>query len=69
MLKMINSSKVFFLIVFTVIFLGISCGGSKKSSYHSRKSQSSRVSTSQLGRNKLYFSTGYQKKLKKNFKK
>jgi hypothetical protein len=51
------------------MLIGISCAGSKKSSYHSRKGQSSRVSTSQLGRNKLYFSTSYQKKLKKNFKK
>jgi len=46
-----------------------SCASSKKNSYHAKKKESSRVSTSQLGRNKYYFSTGYQKKLNRSYKK
>jgi len=45
------------------------CAPSKKNSYYTKKKESSRVNSSQLGRNKYYFSTGYQKKLSKSYKK
>jgi hypothetical protein len=56
------------LVIFLIVDLA-SCAGSKQSSYYAKKSQASRVNASQLGRNKFYFSTSYQKKLKKTFKK
>jgi hypothetical protein len=58
----------FVFLIFTS-FLGTGCVTSKKNSYYSKKSKSSHVSTSQLGRNRYYFSVGYQKKLTKNYKK
>ncbi len=45
------------------------CASSKKSSYSSTRKNSSRVNATQLGRNKYYFSSGYQKKLSKGYKK
>ncbi len=58
-----------YVLIFILIFSLTDCASSKKSSYSSKKSKSSKVSTSQLGRNKYYFSSGYQKKLSKGYKK
>jgi len=58
-----------YVLLFVLIFTLTDCASSKKSSYASKKSKSSKVSTSQLGRNKYYFSPGYQKKLSKSYKK
>jgi hypothetical protein len=69
MVKKFYIAKILFFLLFSGIIIGSSCAGSKKSSYSTRKSQTSKVSASQLGRNKYYFSTNYQKKLKKGFKK
>ena len=44
------------------------CAPQKKGSTKSRKKQASHVNASQLGRNKYYFSSGYQKKLSKGYK-
>jgi hypothetical protein len=40
----------------------------KKNPYQSGKKKSSHVNETQLGRNKYYFSVGYQKKLQKSVK-
>jgi hypothetical protein len=45
-----------------------SCAPAKKNPYYEKKKKSSQVNASQLGRNRYYFSSGYQKKLKKTFK-
>jgi hypothetical protein len=45
------------------------CASAKKNPFYEKRKKSSQLNASQLGRNKYYFSTGYQKKLNKNFKK
>lgn len=55
------------LIIGLVIFLA-GCASSRQNPYAKKRKSSSYVSTTQLGRNKYYFSSGYQKKLKKNYK-
>jgi len=61
-----------FLKIFIIFFLALMCtvcAPAKKNPYYEKRKQASRVNTSQLGRNKYYFSNGYQKKLNKNYKK
>jgi hypothetical protein len=45
------------------------CAPAKKNSFYSKRKKDSQVNASQLGRNRYYFSPGYQKKLNKNYKK
>jgi hypothetical protein len=52
-----------------LIALLISCASSKKNPYYEKRKQASHVNTSQVGRNKYFFSNGYQKKLSKSYKK
>jgi len=53
-----------------ILILAMSaCAPSKKNSYYAKKKEASRVSSTQIGRNKYYFSSGYQKKLSKSYKK
>jgi hypothetical protein len=62
-IKILNYSFIFILIaVFTA------CAPAKKNPYYEKRKKSSQVNASQLGRNKYYFSSGYQKKLSKTFK-
>jgi len=70
MSKAVTLFRVSFLLLFMAIFSGPGCAPVKKNPYASKKkAQGSIVNASQLGRNKYYFSTGYQKKLTKSFKK
>ena len=52
-----------------LITMVTSCAPAKKNTYYAKRKKTSHVSTSQLGRNKYFFSSGYQKKLNKNYKK
>jgi hypothetical protein len=62
-IKILNYSFILILIaVFT------SCAPAKKNPYYEKRKKSSQVNASQLGRNRYYFSSGYQKKLNKTFK-
>jgi hypothetical protein len=45
------------------------CAPAKKNPFYEKRKKNSQVNASQLGRNKYYFSPGYQKKLNKTFKK
>ena len=47
----------------------ISCASSKKNPYYEKRKQASHVNTTQVGRNKYFFSNEYQKKLSKSYKK
>jgi hypothetical protein len=58
-----------YVVLFVLIFTITDCASSKKNSFASKRKESSRVNASQLGRNKYYFSSGYQKKLSKSYKK
>jgi hypothetical protein len=46
----------------------ISCASSKKNPYYEKRKKASHVNTTQVGRNKYFFSNGYQKKLIKSYK-
>ena len=59
--------KVFLILLIFALFT--ECATARKNPYFQKRKQSSRLNTTQLGRNKYYFSSGYQKKLKKNYKK
>ena len=61
--------SLYFLFVALLIFAFTACAPAKKNPYYAKKKKSSQVHASQLGRNKYYFSSGYQKKLNKTFKK
>lgn len=63
-IKVIKYIFIFFLIaIFTC------CAPAKKNPFYEKRKKNSQVNASQLGRNKYYFSPGYQKKLNKTFKK
>ncbi len=61
--KILNYS---FILILFIIFTA--CAPAKKNPYYEKRKKSSQVNASQLGRNKYYFSSGYQKKLNKTFK-
>ncbi len=62
--------KVLKTLLFIVFIVSIaSCTASRKSPYYARRAKASKVNTSQLGRNRYYFSSDYQKKLYKSYKK
>jgi hypothetical protein len=52
-----------------LIALFTACSPAKKNPYYAKKKKSSRVDASQLGRNRYFFSSEYQKKLTKSYKK
>jgi hypothetical protein len=67
---MFRTNKIFnfkFILILFVIFTA--CAPAKKNTYYDKRKKTSHVNESQLGRNKYYFSSGYQKKLTKTFKK
>ena len=58
-----------YLTIFLLIVAFTGCAPVKKNPWIEKRKQASKVHTSQLGRNKFYFSPNYQKKLVKNYKK
>jgi len=68
--KAIKMIRVLFLLLIIALLTGTGCAPAKKNPYYDKKKkQASIVNASQLGRNKYYFSSKYQKKLTKNYKK
>jgi hypothetical protein len=65
-------SKTVKVLTFTFSLLLIafllSCASSKKNPYYEKRKKASHVNTSQVGRNKYFFSPSYQKKLSKSYK-
>jgi hypothetical protein len=64
--RLIKILKLFF--IFYIVLLSTYCAPAKKNPFYEKRKKGSQVNASQLGRNKYYFSTGYQKKLNKTFK-
>lgn len=62
-IKILNYSLILILVV-----LFTACAPAKKNPYYEKRKKSSQVSSSQLGRNRYYFSKDYQKKLNKSYK-
>ncbi|MEI6048106.1 MAG: hypothetical protein WCS03_04340 [Bacteroidota bacterium] len=58
-----------YIFIFFLIAMVTACVSAKKNQYYEKRRKSSQVNASQLGRNKYYFSSGYQKKLNKIYKK
>lgn len=67
MSKAIKILKYFFILL--LVAMVTSCSPTKKNTYYQKRKKSSHVSTEQLGRNRYYFSPGYQKKLNSTFRK
>jgi hypothetical protein len=67
MSKVIKILKYF--LIFFLIALVTTCSSSRKNPYYQKRKKASKVNTEQLGRNRYYFSPGYQKKLVKSYKK
>jgi hypothetical protein len=67
MYKTIKILKYFF--IFLLIALLTGCASSRNSSYSQKRKKASTINASQLGRNKYYFSIGYQKKMVNSYKK
>jgi hypothetical protein len=63
-IKILKHLSLFFL--FAIL---LSCAPAKKNTFNSNRKKGSQVNASQLGRNKYYFSSGYQNKLSKAYKK
>jgi hypothetical protein len=61
--------KVLLILLVLSINAVTGCAPASKGRTIAKKSQASKVSTSQLGRNKYYFSTNYQKKITRAHKK
>jgi hypothetical protein len=60
-------SIIFIILILSAVLLVPGCASSNKNPYQAKK-KASHIDTSQLGRNKYFFSNKYQKKLYK-FKK
>lgn len=67
MQKVIKIVKSTCILLLLILLAGSGCAV-KKNPYSSGKKKTSHVNASQLGRNKYYFSVGYQKKLQKSVK-
>jgi hypothetical protein len=58
-----------YVVLLIFIAAATACAPAKQNPFQKKRSKASRVNTSQLGRNRFYFSTGYQKKLVRSYKK
>ena len=56
------------IILFTIMLMGTGCATARQNPWQKKRAKASHLNTSQLGRNKYYFSVGYQKKLYKSVK-
>jgi predicted membrane protein len=55
-------------LIFLVIVIFSGCASSKKNTWVAKRKEASRVNTTTLGRNKYFYSSGYQKKIYKNYR-
>jgi hypothetical protein len=61
--------RIFLILLIITIYAGTGCVTGNKGRSVGKNSQASKLNASQLGRNKYYFSTNYQKKLTRNVRK
>jgi len=66
-IEKIIRNYTFLLFISLITFTG--CASSRQNPWAAKRAKASYVSTTQLGRNRYYFSTNYQKKLQKSMKK
>jgi hypothetical protein len=58
-----------YIFIFLIIAVLAGCAPAKKNTYYAKKKKASKVNNEQVGKNRYYFSPGYQKKLNSTFKK
>jgi hypothetical protein len=56
------------LLIPVPLLISDGCASSKKNPYYEKRMKASSTNTNQLGRNRYYFSKGYQKRLYKSYK-
>ena len=66
MLKSARILKNIGLLIIIALLAG--CAPARQNPFEKKRSKASKVNPSQLGRNRFYFSTGYQKKLGRSYK-
>jgi hypothetical protein len=66
MSKVFKILKISFILILIVIVNA--CAPAKKNPYYQKRKKASHVNTSQLGRNRYFYSPSYQKKLIKSYK-
>ena len=67
---MSRAIKIFkYFLILVLIAMVTSCSPTRKNPYYQKRKKASKVNTEQLGRNRYFFSPGYQKKLNKSYKK
>jgi len=57
-----------YLFLFFIIVIMTDCASSRRNPVLEKRQKASRLNTTQLGRNRYYFSNHYQKKLVKSYK-
>jgi hypothetical protein len=69
-MSMSRAIKLFkYFLILVLIAMVTSCSPTRKNPYYQKRKKASKVNTEQLGRNRYFFSPGYQKKLNKSYKK
>ncbi len=69
MKSFIKILKPGFLLIMVFLIVGSGCVASKQNPWKEKRKKASHVNTTQLGRNRYFFSENYQKKLQKSMKK
>lgn len=66
-------AKAFKILQYSAILITLilitCCSPTRKNTYYQKRKKASHVNTEQLGRNRYFFSTQYQKKLSSNYRK
>jgi hypothetical protein len=68
MSKVVRVLKYALFLLVVLMALSSSCSPTRKNPYYQKRIKASRVNTTQLGRNRYFFSSEYQKKLVKSYK-
>lgn len=69
MKKILKIGYTGLVIAFIALFSLTGCATARKNPWQKKRAKASQINSSQLGRNKYYFSVGYQKKLSKSIRK
>lgn len=66
---MAKSVKILgYVLLIVILAVMTECASSKRNPYLEKREKASRVNTTQLGRNRYYFSSNYQKRLIKSYR-
>jgi PBP1b-binding outer membrane lipoprotein LpoB len=57
-----------YALIFLIIVILSGCAPSRKNTWVAKRKEASRVNTTKVGRNRFFFSTDYQRKLQKNYR-